>query len=113
MSEATAVNSISVPTLPIQFPTPQVQVLVDQREGARFALAIANDTDQRVAYLVGGRELILDPHTHFAVFLDEWGTSDDFYGPVYVTGHFGSGPANVIGLRYTGEAFTTIPATIP
>jgi hypothetical protein len=37
----------------------------------------------------------------------------DFYGPVWLTGVTGTGPANVIGLRYTGDTFTTIPATIP
>jgi hypothetical protein len=112
ISEATVVNSISVPPLP-QYSgrTPQVQVLVDRREDARFALAIANDSDQTVAYYAVGGELILNPHTHVVWFLDH--LADDFYGPVYITGHAGSGPANVIGLRYTGETFTTIPATIP
>jgi hypothetical protein len=94
-------------------PTPQVQILVDYREGARFALALANDSDQPVTYRAAERDVTLDPHTNLTVFLDEWSALDDFYGPVYVIGVAGTGPANVIGLRYTGEVFTTIPATIP
>jgi len=113
LSEATVLSSISIPPGFRGLPTPQVQILVDYREGARFALALANDSDQPVTYRAAERDVTLDPHTNLTVFLDEWSALDDFYGPVYVTGVAGTGPANVIGLRYTGEVFTTIPATIP
>ena len=111
ISEATVVDSLSVPPpLRYLFHIQQVQVLVDRREGARFALAIANDSDQIATYYMGG-ELTLNPHTHVIWFLDN--LACDFYGPVWIAGAAGSGPPNVIGLRYTGETFTTIPATIP
>ncbi len=90
----------------------QVMLLADTREGAHFALAIANDSDQSQEYLIsfGGSitgSITVGPRSNRAFFLVE---PLDYYGPVYVSSNK---PPSVIGLRYTGEAFTAIPGTIP
>ena len=86
----------------------QVMLLADTREGAHFALAIANDSDQSQEYLISfGGSITVGPRSNRAFFLVE---PLDYYGPVYVSA---IKPPSVIGLRYTGEAFTAIPGTIP
>jgi hypothetical protein len=54
----------------------------------------------------------LQPRTSTARFLGEFisGIPANFVGPVTVTASGGTG--SVIGLRFTGAAFTTIPAII-
>ena len=99
-----------------------VEVLADNREGARLGLAIANDSDQNnVVYTisvfdvkgaqVGTGTMTLAARTARAAFLDELvSLPPGQYGPVYITSS--NGTASVIGLRFTGGAFTTIPETI-
>src|SRR5437899_11142682 len=82
----------------------QVMLFADTREGAHFALAIANDSDQSQEYLISfGGSITVGPRSNRAFFLVE---PLDYYGPVYVSS---IKPPKVIGRRYTGEAFTAIP----
>ena len=95
-----------------------VQVLADNREGSRLAVAIANDTSQSANYTItaydsAGAQVAtstrgLAGHSNLAAFLDELvSIPANHYGQVYVSG----GSSSVIGLRFTGSAFTTIPQT--
>jgi hypothetical protein len=99
----------------------RVQILADGREGARVGIAIANDSDQTNSYvvdvgdvngnLVGSANLTLGPRSSTAAFVDQLVTlPPNHYGQVIVTAT--SGTASIIGLRFTGAAFTTIPETI-
>src|SRR4030095_12434757 len=96
-----------------------VEVLADNREGARLVIAIANDTSQSTNYTItaydsAGAQVAtstrtLAGHSNLAAFLDELvSIPANHYGQVYVTG----GSSSIIGLRYTGIAFTTIPQII-
>ena len=110
LSEATVFSSPASGT---------VEVLADNREGSRLAVAIANDTSQSTNYTItaydsAGAQVatstrILAGHSNLAAFLDELvSIPANHYGQVYVTG----GSSSIIGLRFTGIAFTTIPQTI-
>jgi len=112
ISEATVFSSA---------PSRQLQVLADAREGARLGLAIANDTDQTVTYslvvgdatgnVVGMTNVTLEARSARAAFLDEFlPIPPGNYGQVLLSGN--SGSASLIGLRFTGGNFTTIPETI-
>ena len=100
------------------------QLISDQREGARLGFAIANDTDTAASVTISASSVInnavvdvgftvvnIAPRTNFVSFLDEVITGIPFnqIGPIVVTS---SVPVSMIGLRFTGAAFTTIPATI-
>jgi hypothetical protein len=91
------------------------------REKARVGLSIVNDTDQTNTYtvtaadsagnVIGTKTLTINARTNTIGFIDEMMTLPaDYYGPVVVTSN--SGTASVIGLRFTGTVFTTIPETI-
>jgi peptidyl-Asp metalloendopeptidase len=113
-SEATVFSSPSVA---------RAQVLADNREGARVGIAIANDSDQVNTYtitaydsngtMVGSTARTLQARASVADFLDNWipGIPANYFGQVIVQSTTG-GTASVIGLRFTGAAFTTIPATV-
>jgi hypothetical protein len=101
-------------------PAAWAQLLADGREGSRVGIAIANDSDQSTTYAItagdasgsqlGSTSLTLGPRSSRAAFLDELlSIPSNSFGPVYVSSN--SGMASIIGLRYTGTAFTTIPAT--
>jgi hypothetical protein len=114
VSEATVFSSPSVA---------RAQVLADNREGARVGIAIANDSDQVNTYtitaydsngtMVGSTAKTLQGRVSTADFLDNWipDIPADYFGQVMVQSTTG-GTASVIGLRFTGAAFTTIPATV-
>jgi hypothetical protein len=113
-SEATVFSSPSVT---------RSQILADNREGARVGMAIANDSDQVNTYtitaydangaVVGSASKTLQARASIADFVDNWitGIPANYYGQVLVESTTG-GTASVIGLRFTGAAFTTIPATM-
>ena len=63
--------------------------------------------------VVGSASKTLQPRASTADFVDNWitGMPANFYGQVIVESTTG-GTASVIGLRFTGAAFTTIPAII-
>jgi hypothetical protein len=113
LGEATVFSSPSAPS---------VQILADSREGAQVGLAIANDSDQVNTYtiaiydvngnLVGSANRTINARSAIAAFLKELVPSlpANHYGPVIVSSPTGN--ASIIGLRFTGTAFTTIPETI-
>jgi hypothetical protein len=106
LSEATVFSSPSARS---------VQILADTREGAQVGLAIANDSDQSATYtIVAGNAsgtVTLGARTAIAKFLNQFLTVPaNYVGPVIVSSS--SGTASIIGLRYTGSVFTTIPETI-
>jgi hypothetical protein len=100
----------------------RVQILADSREGAQVGLAIANDSDQPDTYtitaydsggnVVGSSNRTVGARSAVAAFLNELGLSlpANYYGPVIVSS--ATGLVSIIGLRFTGPAFTTIPETI-
>jgi hypothetical protein len=98
-----------------------VQILADSREGARVAMAIANDSDQATTYtitvadatgkVVGTTTQTIPARTAVAKFVAEMVTLPmNHVGQVIVSST--TGTASIIGLRFSGNAFTTIPATI-
>lgn len=105
-------------------PSKTVQILADTREGAQVGVAIANDSDQSNTYTisafdsngqqVGSAPLTLAARTSVAKFISELMTTlpADYYGPVVVSSTSSSGTASLIGLRFTGNVFTTIPQTV-
>ena len=97
-----------------------VQILADSREGAQVGLAIANDSDQANTYtitvydstgnLVGSISQPLAARTSVAKFVSQFvALPPNHFGKVIVAG---TGDASIIGLRFTGTSFTTIPQTI-
>ncbi len=106
LSEATVFSSVPVST---------AWVIADHREGAQLGIAIANDTNLSVTYTIsvsgvsGTGTVPLPPKTSTARFINQFipGIPANYVGVVQVTSS--SGTASVIGLRYTGNAFTTIP----
>ncbi|PYS29572.1 MAG: hypothetical protein DMG11_08500 [Acidobacteria bacterium] len=112
MSEATVFSSP---------PAGTVQVLGDNRGGSQIAIAIANDSDASRTYTIaaydsagslvpgGSTTRALPARTNLAAFVrDLVSLPTDYFGQVIVTS--GSGTASMIGIRFTGIAFTTIPA---
>jgi hypothetical protein len=99
-------------------PATSVQVLGDNRGGAQIAIAVANDSDQSGTYtisaydntgqLMGFATQTLAARSNYATFVkDLIALPPGFYGQITVSG--GTSSASLIGLRYTGSAFTTIP----
>jgi hypothetical protein len=110
ISEATVFSSPSAAA---------VEVLGDNRNGSQIAVAIANDSDQSTTYTitaynnggspVGSATRTLAARTNLAAYVSDLVTLPaDYYGQVFVTS--GTGTASLIGIRFTGNAFTTIPA---
>jgi len=102
----------------------KVQILADTREGAQLGLAIANDTDAQSTYTIAvddGNGTVaakvtrtLPPRTSIARYLYELVTLPPSYvGRVTVTSTTTTGTSSIIGLRYSGNVFATIPETIP
>jgi hypothetical protein len=98
-----------------------VQILADSREGAQIGLAIANDSDQTNSYAIvvtdtngvvlGSATQSLAPRSSVAKFLTDFVTLPaNYVGRVAV--HSDTGTASIIGVRYTGNVFTTIPEVI-
>jgi hypothetical protein len=112
LSEATVFSSPAAKT---------VYILADSREGAQIGLAIANDSDQANSYsitvtdtngaVLGSTTQTLNPRSSVAKFLTDFvQLPANYVGRVTVTSSTGTG--SIIGLRYTGNVFTTIPETI-
>src|SRR2546427_4302923 len=101
----------------------KVQILADTREGAQIGLAIANDSDAANNYNIvvddgsGGVAaqvpLTLGPRTSIAKYLSELvALPPNYVGRVTVSSTTTTGTSSIIGLRYTGNLFATIPETI-
>jgi hypothetical protein len=100
-----------------------VQFLVDHRENSRLGIAVANDTDGSVTYTIAAKdsdgnavrsgEMIVSARSKISAFVDEIlsGLASNFVGSVTITAADNS-DVYVIGLRFTGTAFTTIPPTL-
>ena len=103
---------------------PAAQFLADHRDGARFAVAVANPSNQLLDVLIavgdlGGQQIgevtvNVPANAAQAFFVDELVTI-----PIGHTGQVLIRPSNnpgpsvyVVGLRLTGLVITTIPATI-
>jgi hypothetical protein len=100
-------------------PAAAVQVLGDNRNGSQIAIAVANDSDVSRTYtisaynsagsLVGSATVPIAARANLARYVSDLVTLPaDYFGQVYVTS--GGGAASLIGIRFTGVAFTTIPA---
>ena len=101
-------------------PATRVQVLGDNRGGAQIAIAIANDSDQSGIYtiaaydsdgnLVGSVNKTFAARSSYAAFVNDLvSLPTGYYGQILV---FGNNPNSLIGLRYTGNVFTTIPGVV-
>lgn len=112
ISEATVFSAPSAST---------VQILADTRDGARIAMNIANDSDLAGIYtisvidvngtVVGTAARTIPARANAAEFLDQLVTVPaNYYGKVIVSSSNGS--ASAIGIRFTGNVFTTVPETI-
>jgi hypothetical protein len=110
VSEATVLGVVGLPSWTL---------VVDQRDGARLGMAIANFTDapQTLTFTFTGSgnpktaQTTLPPAFSLAKFVDEFLTSL----PVGAVGRLTIASDNgaafaVTGLRFSGNAFTTIPA---
>ena len=103
---------------------PAAQFLADHRDGARFAVAVANPSNQLLDVLIavgdlGGQQIgevtvNVPANAAQAFFVDELVTI-----PIGHTGQVSIRPSNnpgpsayVVGLRVTGLVITTIPATV-
>src|SRR5207248_1770599 len=100
-------------------PASNAWVVADQREGAQLGIAIANDSDQTVTYTIsvtgtGAAPVVitLDPRSAVAKFITQLvpGIPPNNRGVVQVSSSNGTG--SVIGLRYSGRVFTTIPESV-
>jgi hypothetical protein len=112
ISEATVFSSPSAAAL---------RMFGDERGGARLGIALANDSSQNGNYtikiydnngnLIGSPTVTANAGSSRAFFIDSLTTiPSNNWGVVEIVAN--SGTANVIGLRFTGDVFTTIPATI-
>jgi subtilase family serine protease len=114
VSEATVFSSPSATSL---------RIFADERGGMQLALAIANDSSQPANYTInvydsngvtriGTTSLpTVNPGQHQAAYLDQLLTiPQNYFGIVDIIAN--SGTASVIGVSYTGNLFTTIPAAI-
>jgi len=97
------------------------QLVVDHRNGARLGVALNNDSNVSVVVrlnagsytesLNNSQTLTIPPHSTVSRFVDELITLPaGFVGQVLVES--GSDRITVMGLRFTGTAFTTIPANV-
>jgi hypothetical protein len=99
-----------------------IQILADQRQGARLGLAIANPFSTPITYRISaididGRILhvsfaSVNAGATFSRFIDEFATLPrNFRGPILIESTAGT-EVYASGLRFTGEAFTAIPAMV-
>jgi hypothetical protein len=98
-----------------------LRILADYRGGSQLALAIANDSTQSAGYTVRVYDsngnaigqpvsLTLAAGHNNATYIDQLVTIPaNYFGYVDVVAT--SGSASVIGLRFTGSIFTTVPAS--
>ena len=103
---------------------PAAQFLADHRDGARFAMAVANPSNQPLGVLIAvgdfdgqiiGEDMVNVPaNSAQAFFVDELVTIPTGHtGQVLIRPSNNPGPSvYVVGLRVTGLVITTIPATV-
>ncbi|OLD19737.1 MAG: hypothetical protein AUI91_08090 [Acidobacteria bacterium 13_1_40CM_3_56_11] len=105
-------------------PSSKVQILADTREGAQIGIGIANDSDAQNMYSIsvddgsgtvaGTVTRTLGPRTSLAIYLSQLMPllQPNYVGRVTVSPTTGTGTSSIIGLRYSGTVFATIPETI-
>lgn len=101
-----------------------VEMIADQREGASLGIAIANDTLTASTYTVSSYSLVgnlieqkqvtVPALTSSARFIHDilTGAGTDFLGKIQISNSSASGIVDVIGLRFTGAVFVSIPANM-
>jgi hypothetical protein len=100
-----------------------VRIVADERGGAALAFAVANDSTQAGSYTIkaydltgkqiGSASLTVNSKQNAGIYLYQiLGLSGSSNSVSYVDIISQSGTASVIGLRYTGNLFTTIPASV-
>jgi hypothetical protein len=102
-------------------PATSLRIMADYRGGSRLGLAIADDSTQSASYtirvsdssgnVIGTPTISVSAGQNRAAFIDELVTVPQNYNG-FVDIMANSGAASVIGLRFTGNAFTTIPAVV-
>jgi hypothetical protein len=114
-------SKISEATVFSSSPTTSLRMVADERDGAQLGLAIANDSTQTGSYtikiynvngtLMAAPQLTVKAGENRAVFLDQLASIlNNSLGSVDVVST--SGTASAIGIRFTGEIFTTVPAAV-
>lgn len=99
-------------------PSSSASVIADQQEGSQTGLAIANDSDQSVTYTIsvggvsGQFNLTLPPRTSVAKFVNQFIPAIPSSGAGVVQVLSSNGTASVMGLRFTGNIFTTVPESV-
>jgi hypothetical protein len=98
-------------------PASSVEVFVNNTEGANLGIAVANDSDQTASYTISAygqpgslsTSFSLSPRSNRASYVSQLipGLPAGFQGTIIVSAQ--TGAASVIGLRFTGVIFTTIP----
>lgn len=101
-------------------PATFAQIVLDVKPGTYLGIALVNDSDMPKAYYVvvqtGMQTIVTVPaRGRISGFLNEWIPSlpPSYFGAVgiYATNPTFRDDVYAIGLRYTGTAFTTLPAT--
>ena len=107
---------------PTEVESSSYSMIVDGRDGARLALAIANDTDRsrvynltlrdREGYRVSTGSVTVPARSNVAQFLNELISPPPASGHVYLLEVRSSGRSDfsMIGLHVTGFVFSTVPA---
>ena len=114
--EATISEALVEPSEPAR----QVFFLTDHRGGKRFGVALANPSDQTIEVMAGINglaegaetevEISIPPQEAKAFFMDElYDIPENHHGWVSMWSNDGRS-LYAIGLRFTGQVFTTIPA---
>jgi hypothetical protein len=103
-------------------PGRMVQLLADQRRGARLGLAIANPFSVRTTYRISAVDIngrvidvsfaTVNTGAAFTRFIDEFATLPrDYRGPILIESMTGT-DVYASGLRFSGDTFTAIPAMV-
>jgi len=100
----------------------EYRILADRRDGAELGVAIANDTDQETVYdltlldydgtVVNTGQITVPARSNAAAFLNQLLLPGPPHGSVYMLEIASTdlSPFSAIGLQYTGQVFTTVPA---
>lgn len=114
-------NKISEATVFSSPSTTSLRMVADERDGAQLGMAIANDSAQTGSYtiriynangsLIASPQLTVNAGENRAVFLDQLSSIlHNSLGSIDIVAT--SGTASAIGIRFTGEIFTTVPAAV-
>jgi hypothetical protein len=102
-------------------PSASLRVAADYRGGSRLGIAVANDSSQSAGYtlraydaggnVIGSANVTVGGNQNRAAFLDELVTlPNNYYGYVDILGN--TSFASVVGLSFTANTVTTVPAVV-